>query len=347
MRVHLINEFVARGILVDLLIGSADSPYMGALHENVRVVNLGTSNAITSVPSLAWYLHRNRPDMVMTQRIRVNVAALRARRVLGSKTPIVSTINTNLTSQLESLKPEKKRKHLQMMRHYYPRNDGLIAVSCGVADDAAEVIGYPRERINTITNPVVTPALHEQAKQPVQHPWFEPGQPPVILGVGRLDPQKDFPTLLRAFARLRRERDCRLIILGEGRLRAELEGLAESLGIRADVDLPGFVTNPYAYMSRASLYTLSSAWEGSPNALTEALAVGVPVVATDCPNGPNEILEGGRYGLLVPVADDAALAQAMAQTLDNPLPRAVLQRAAARYTVENSATQYLACLGLA
>jgi glycosyltransferase involved in cell wall biosynthesis len=163
----------------------------------------------------------------------------------------------------------------------------------------------------------------------------------VILGAGRLQRQKDFPTLLRAFARLRQRRPCRLLILGEGSGRAELEQLIAALGIGADVDLPGFQPAPYPFMRAASLFVLSSAWEGSPNVLTEAMALGTPVVATDCPSGPAEILAGGRFGALVPVGDDVALADAMARTLERPLPATVLHGAVAEYNQASSARRYL------
>jgi glycosyltransferase involved in cell wall biosynthesis len=347
MRVHLLNEFARRGLAVDLLAARTDSPYMALLAKTVRVIDIGTSHDIFGVPRLAWYLRRQRPDAVLAERIRVNVAALRSRHLARLSTPVFATLNTHLSHQLGSLKPEKKIKHLQLMRRYYPLNDGLIAISQGVAADAAALLDYPRERIQTIANPVVTARLYEQARAPLAHPWLQPGQPPVVLAVGRLEPQKDFVTLIRAFALFHKERDSRLLILGEGKLGPGLKALAGDLGLQGVLDLPGFVDNPYAYMARASLFVSSSAWEGSGNALTEALAVGVPVVATDCPSGPREILQDGRYGPLVPVGDAPALAQAMRQTLDHPPAAAWLRGAAARFTVEASAERYLTCMGLA
>ena len=171
-----------------------------------------------------------------------------------------------------------------------------------------------------LNNPVVTPDLLEQAAAPLDHPWFGPDQPPVILGVGRLHPQKDYPTLLRAFAKLRAQRQARLVIIGEGGERPALESLAAELGVDGDVDLPGFTRNPYRFMGRAAIVALSSRWEGSPNILVEAMACGTPVVATDCPSGPAETLENGRYGRLVPMGDPAALADALGRTLDAPPP---------------------------
>jgi len=256
------------------------------------------------------------------------------------------TVNTNMSREFETLRPDRRKSHLAQVQRYFPRNDGIIAVSHGVAEDTAKLINWPVERIHVAPNPVVTPELRKLAGAPLDHPWFAPGEPPVILGVGRLYPIKNFPILMRAFAKVRAQRPCRLVILGEGDLRGELENLAATLGIVADVQLPGFVSNPYTYMAHASLFVLSSMLEGSPNALTEALAVGTPVVAADCPSGPREILEGGKYGPLVPVGDVDALAAAMTATLANPPDQTLLQTAAERYTLEASASAYIRALGL-
>jgi glycosyltransferase involved in cell wall biosynthesis len=347
MRVHLINEIARRGHRVDLLIAEEDSPYMDRVDPQVRVVNVRTTNAVTGVPFVAAYLLLRRPRVMLSQRIRVNALALRARALARVDTRMFVTANTNMTRELEALRPEKRARHLALMRRYFPRNDGIIAVSRGVAADLAQLINVPAADIKVAPNPVVTPELDEMARAPLDHPWFAPGEPPVILGVGRLEPQKDFPTLLRAFAKLRAQRPCRLVILGEGKLRAELERLAGELGVASDVQLPGFMKNPYAYMAHAALFVLSSRWEGSPNSLTEALALGTPLVSTDCPDGPREILEDGRHGPLVPVGDVEALLGAMLQTLADPPAREYLRAAAQRYTLERSASAYIEALGLA
>jgi glycosyltransferase involved in cell wall biosynthesis len=205
-----------------------------------------------------------------------------------------------------------------LQRTFYPWASSVVAVSRGAADDLARTSGLPRDRVQVVYNPVITPTMIALAGQTPDHPWFAPGQPPVILGVGRLTRQKDFPTLLRAFAEVRRRRAARLIILGEGEDRSALEALARELGVAGDVALPGFRDNAMAYMARSALFVLSSAWEGLPTVLIEALAAGTRVVSTDCPSGPREILEDGRLGLLVPVGDPAALAEAMIDTLDQP-----------------------------
>jgi glycosyltransferase involved in cell wall biosynthesis len=198
----------------------------------------------------------------------------------------------------------------------------------------------PIQKVHVIYNPVVSPELYEKADAPLEHPWFRSNQPPVILGVGRHRPQKGFDTLLRAFARVRQETPARLVILGEGPERPNLERLASELGVAADVDMPGFDPNPFRYMRRAGVFVLSSRYEGLPNVLIQALACGCPVVSTDCPSGPSEILDGGRYGALVPVDDVEAMAGAIVRALLGqvaPAPSAWLEQ----FRVEVVAEQYL------
>ena len=203
-----------------------------------------------------------------------------------------------------------------LAKNLYPWADGIVAVSQGVGDDLAQFVDLDGKHIHVIYNPVVRPELHELARQPLDHPWFRPGEPPVVLGVGRLNPQKDFGTLIRAFAKVVQTREARLLILGEGAQRDELEALVKELHLVQQVSLPGFATEVYAYMSRASLFVLSSKWEGLPGVLIEAMCCGTPVVSTDCPSGPREILKNGMYGDLVPMGSVDALADAIATNLD-------------------------------
>jgi glycosyltransferase involved in cell wall biosynthesis len=195
--------------------------------------------------------------------------------------------------------------------------------------------------MRTVYNPVVTPELLAQAEAIAPHPWLQDGGPPVVLGVGRLVDQKGFATLLEAVARLRRERPLRLLVLGEGRRRGALERQARRLGLGADFALPGFAPNPFAYMARAGVFVLSSVYEGLPGVLIQALACGCPVVSTDCPDGPREILAGGEYGPLVPVGDAAALAAAIGRVLDAPPDRERLRRRGQAFGVEPAVLAYL------
>lgn len=195
--------------------------------------------------------------------------------------------------------------------------------------------------MRVIHNPVVTPKLFEQAKEPIDREWFKDGAPPVILGVGRLSLQKDFPTLIRAFTIVRKQLPARLMILGEGEERPQIEAMIKELGLASEVALPGFVSNPYAFMSRAAVFVLSSVYEGLPTVLIEAMAVGTPVVSTDCPSGPREILGFGKYGMLVPVRDFEALANAIVTTLSDQTDVEGLRQQAQKFSLENTVNGYL------
>jgi len=225
----------------------------------------------------------------------------------------------------------------------YSKACKVVSVSKGVGCDLISNFGLQANKVRTIYNPIINSELYDLGQKSISHPWFEPQQPPVILAVGRLSFEKDYPTLIRAFQRVRQQRSVRLLILGEGGERSKLEGLVRALGLGEDVELPGFVPNPYAFMRKASCFVLPSLFEGFGNVLVEALAMGCPVVSTDCPTGPTEILEGGKWGTLVPVGDYEAMAAAILGKLEinrkdtPPLLNSYLQR----FELEEVMLQYL------
>lgn len=288
------------------------------------------SKTLPWLPALAEYLVNYRPSVLFSATPYLNLEAVLARRLAKVPTQIVVSEHSHFAVSLPKLM-RRARVLAPAMRRAYLQADGIIAVSRGVAEGLVHSLGIPKERIAVIYNPVVGEDLFKRMREPVDHPWFCGQAIPVVVAVGRLARQKDYPTLLRAFAMLRRQRVVRLAILGSGndRVRGRLESLAENLGVAADVAFLGFIPNPWPYIARANLLVLSSLWEGLPTVLIEALACGTPVVSTDCPSGPAEILEGGRYGRLVPVGDAEALAAAMAETLDHsPEPERLRERAA-------------------
>ncbi len=349
----LAKGFARRSCRVDLVLVHPAGPLLSQLPPSLRPVALcpwwshlpGAKKAkrkwmvAASTFPLASYLRREKPHILLSTANHVNRAALWAWLFAGKPTGLVLRISNHL-----SRPAIHHRFRLWQARHLYPYAQALIAVSQSVAEDVAWTLDLPRSHITTIYNPVVTPELQKKALAPLEHPWFTPSSPPVILGVGRLVAQKDFATLIRAFARLRSQRPARLMILGEGKKRAKLQSLAQELGVAQDVSLPGFVANPFPYMVRASVFVLSSAWEGLPGALIEAMACGCPVVSTDAPGGAAEILEGGTYGPLVPVGDDQALAEAMLRVLESPTDRKRLQARASLFSVEGAVEQYLQVL---
>jgi glycosyltransferase involved in cell wall biosynthesis len=297
---------------------------------------------LADVAALARYLATVQPATLIAAHTPCNLAAVWARRLAAAPTRLVLTEHVPL-SQLTT--KSKWRAVRRAVQHGYPRADAIVAVSDGVADDLARNAKLLRRRIGTIYNPVVPPDLPARAAAPAPHPWLaQAGGPPVVVAAGRLEGQKNFPLLLDAFARLRQRRPARLLILGDGDKRAQLKAQAQALRIPDDVALPGFVANPYAAFARAALFVLSSDYEGLPTVLIEALACGCPVVSTDCPSGPAEILDGGRFGELVPVRDAPALAAAMARTLDHPLLAETLRTRGGEFSLERSVAQYLALL---
>jgi glycosyltransferase involved in cell wall biosynthesis len=347
MVLNLVHAFAAvPELAVDLVLIRDESRHLRSLPANVRVVRLGVRHSALAVPAIARYLRRERPAALLAAKDRAGRAALLARGLSGVGTRVVVRLGTTLSEAIRDRSAPRRWLRYLPIRALYRHADAIVAVSAGVAADVLATARVPAELVRVVLNPVITPDLLRQAAAPVDHPWLADPAVPVVLGMGRLTRQKDFPTLLRAFAQARRRRPLRLIVLGEGRDRAQLAQLADREGIAADVDLAGFQANPYAWLARSRLFVLSSAWEGSPNALTEAMALGVPVVSTDCRSGPRELLEGGRFGPLVPVGDADALAAAMLDTLDHPLPPETLRAAVREYEAQTSARHYLRVLGL-
>jgi glycosyltransferase involved in cell wall biosynthesis len=338
--VNLVDGITERGHPVDLVLAEADGVFLDQLSPRVRMVDLAAGRLVRSVGPLTRYLRRERPRVLVSSMSHANLVALWAAKLARRDTPVVVTEHNTL-SQAAGEDGELARgiwPHL--LRIFYPWAASIVAVSEGAADDLARTSGLPRNRVQVVYNPVITPAILAMAEKDPGHPWFAPGQPPVVLGVGRLTRQKDFPTLLRAFAAMRQRRPARLIILGEGEDRQTLEELRSELGLTEDVALPGFQENAMAYMAHSALFVLSSAWEGLPTVLIEAMAAGTQVVSTDCPSGPREILQGGRLGKLVPVGDAHALAEAMIEALERP-GAAVPADALAPFTMNAAVDEYL------
>ncbi len=332
----------------ELVMVDAWGPFLEQVPEDVKQTNLALGHNVSSaIVPLVQYLRRRKPDVLISHLAHANVAAVVAAACAHTGTRVVLVEHNDNSSVDQKRTRSAASKALQGFKSLaYRRADKIVGVSEGVTGYVGRTFNVPAQKLATIYNPVVSEALLERSRRPLAHPWFAAGQPPVLLASGRLREQKDFSTLLRAFAQVRQARACRLIILGEGALRAELEAEVAALGLQADVSLPGFVENPYAYMRAASLFVLSSRWEGLPTVLVEAMACGCPVVATDCPSGPAEILEGGRLGPLVEVANPAALAQAILETLQTPVPREQLAIRAAHFSFENAIATYTQLLSV-
>lgn len=357
LMLNLAEEFAAAGHQIDLLAPRGSAPAEGLL-ANLRLVTLAPRlSALPGIcrhkrwfvplalPALVRYLRRERPAALLTGGEWPNVVALAARRLAGGQARVVVSEHIHVGASTAGATERKRRRLLpRLMARLYPGADAIVAVSEGVRQDLLARFPLPPAQVHTVYNPVITPALLAAREVPLDDPWFGPDAPPVLLNVAQLRVQKDQATLLRAFAQVRKQRPARLLILGEGNQRGPLEALAQELGVADDVRLAGFVPNPLAYMRRAKLFVLSSAWEGLPTVLIEALACGSPIVSTDCPSGPAEILDHGRYGRLVPVGDAHVLAAAIVSVLDAPVDCAELEQRGMVFSASAVAEPYVQLL---
>jgi len=361
--VTLANGFAALGHEVDLVVVNGHNGLEGELASSVRIVTLdgfgrlhvrvrrlsdqrGLQTAL-AIPALARYLREVRPDALLSAASHVNLVAVAAMRLARVPVALILRASNHPSGNLVHHPPLQRLVRAWMKwlaRRFYPRADAVITVSEGVAREIIRLSAIPPEKVRVVRNPVVTARLRQRMVEPLDHPWFAPGAPPVILGAGRFKLQKDFFTLLDAFGRLRRTRAARLVILGDGPGRSAIEAEIRRAGLADDVFLPGYVANPLPWMRRARLFVLSSLWEGLPGVVVEALACGLPVVSTDCPSGPAEILDGGRFGRLVTVGDAAAMAEAMAASLAESPDRAMLRARAESFALAPAIAAYVEVL---
>ena len=337
--VELSAEFARQGLAVTLAVVDADGPLRSRVDPSVEVAELGAESVLTACVALARLIRTLRPTGMLSALSHANVAATIARKLSGSTCRLVCSEHANLSQTLATYGGWKLHVTKFALRLALRDCDAIVTVSQGVADDLQRTLGLPSNRIQTIYNPVVSGRLLAASRELVEHPWLASREIPCVVAVGRLTPQKDFSTLLRAIGLLRTARPVRLLILGKGEMRDALAHQAVATGIADAVDFLGYVENPYPYMAAASVFVLSSSFEGLGNVLIEALACGAPVVSTDCPSGPAEILQGGQWGRLIPVGDAAAMAVAIADTLERPR-RADGRIRAGDFTVEHAASKY-------
>jgi len=342
--VNLAGSFAEKDLRVDLVLVRAEGPYLSEVSEGVRVVDLRASRTMLALAPLVRYLRREKPVALLSTLNDANIIALCCRRLAGVRTRLVVRQANMVSIAALNARTVRERVMPHLMNRCYRWADAVIAVSKGVAEDLVATLGLPVEKIRVIYNPAVATVMSAKAEQSLEKHWYSPGQPPVVLGVGRLVQQKDFCTLIRAFARVRKERRARLMILGEGQERPRLEALVRELGLEEDVALPGFVENPHQHMMRAGVFVLSSRWEGFGNVLLEAMAMGTSVVSTNCPSGPAEILEDGKWGKLVPVGSSESLAAAICSTLDDPPDPEGLLRRTMDFSLERIVDRYLEVL---
>ncbi len=343
--INLAEEMLSRGVRVDIFMSKRAGAYLPKVPAEARIIEGGGGSVRASIPHLIRYLKRERPHLLVSARPYINLAAILATRLARVGTRVVATEHTSTLAE-DRFHGGLRRRAIQMAcRFLYPASDQVVAVSHAVAHDVAQVVGLAPDQIRVIYNPVVTPHILELSREDIRDTWLDSSSSPIVLGIGRLTLAKDFSTLIRAFARLREGLDARLVIVGEGEQRESLEALVDDLSLRSYVQLPGYVENPFAYLARSRVFVLSSHWEGLPTALIEALAVGTPVVSTDCPGGSREILADGEFGEIVPLGDVDALAYAIRAAIEDPPPPGGLMERASRFSAARATDEYLSLMG--
>lgn len=344
---RLSNYFAGQGCRVTILTASLPPEHLlfDGLDAEIIHVAVKSRSKIGLAFTLLRHVISSRPKAILsfdTRANRIN-SWLAVTPFIGVE--IWTSLRNSITAGIDPAVAKLSSRVVSVYRKIHRNSTGVIAISQGLKDEFLQLTGVTEPgKVHVIHNAVVVAGFYELAAQPVYHPWFDNRTIPLIISVGRLSSQKDYPTLIRAFKIVRNTRDCRLLILGEGEERPVIEALISGLDLQDDVELPGFVANPLAFVSKANLFALSSVYEGFGNVIAEALALGVPVVATDCPHGPAEILDSDRYGKLVCVGDVEGLAAAMLEQLSTPVDMGELKKAGARFGVDN-ARKYLELMG--
>jgi len=336
---NLLEALPGPDLRVTLLLNRREGPLLATLPPGAAVVSLEARRTLLAVPRLAAFLRRERPDVLISYLEFNNIAAIWANRMAGRPTKIVASHHVTMSSFNGNAQSFKRRLVPLLYQLSLPVADHVVAVSRGVAQGMPQSLGR-RSRLSVIENPIVRARYREMAAASLGHPWFAQDQPPIVLGVGRLVPQKNFSLLLEAFSLVAARRPARLVLLGEGPLREQLLMQIERLGLGQCATILPVDPNPWPYMKGARAVVLSSLYEGFGNVLVEAMAVGTPVVSVDCPDGPAEILGNGRWGRLVPLGDAPALAAAIAETLDNPGDAEGRRARAMAFSAQSIAARY-------
>lgn len=342
---RLAREFAARGFAVEIAVLRKAGRLADQVPEGVEAIEIG-GNRLSCIWRLARLLRRRRPDIVFSFMTLMNVVSVFA-RLLSLTRPVLVVSEHNSYRRSAQIRGGLTRIYYRLVPLAYRFCHRVICVSEGVRTELRDATALPDRGLVTVYNPVISDEVLAGAAEPADHDWLTQKEKPVVLAVGRLEPQKNYPLLLRAFALVRPQIDCRLLIVGEGTQRAVLEAMVGELGLADSAALVGFRKNPLAFMARADVFVLSSDWEGLSNVLIEALACGTPAVSTDAPFGPREVLQGGALGRLVPVGDAEALADALVDALRDPGAAEPRRHWAANFTVAACADRYLEIAGIA
>ena len=338
----LAEGFLNCGVSVDFVVANDTGPLRDQLHPGIRLINLHRTRMLSCFKPLKEYLKEESPDVLITAMAHTSLVTLITKKIFGLSTPVIltehSTMSLNATQSPNII---RERLVPVLARWLYPSAEKVVAVSQGVATDLEKILRLPPEKIQVIYNPINLEEITRKSKEDTGHPYFSTNGIPVIVSAGRLNHAKDFPTLIKAFASLREQMEARLIILGEGTERDNLVKLVSDMGLQSSISMPGFQPNPYSYFKNASVFALSSIYEGFSMVIIEALACGTAVVSTNCPSGPSEILNNDCYGMLVPPGSPLELAEALILQLQRTPDVEALKKRAQDFSVEKSIENYL------
>ncbi|MGA3023276.1 MAG: glycosyltransferase [Bryobacteraceae bacterium] len=329
------------GYTVDVVLMKAEGVYVAELPGSVRIIDLGSVRASRSLAGVVRYLQRNKPAVLISAVVHANLTALAAQALAGVPTRTILTVHS-LSSLLTEYRRGLKSSLLwRLERGMYRFASRIVAVSDAVRDDLEQNCGVRAGLITVIHNPINITAIRELAEEPIKDSWFGETQTPLVVAMGRLAPEKAFDRLILAFAVVRRRRDVRLAIAGEGPLRSRLDALVDELGLRESVHFTGFVANPYPVLAGAAVSVMASRSEGFGNVVVESLALGVPVIASEGSGGPVEILENGRFGTIVPREGVSSLAAAIERHLDTRSDASDLMKKADQFSTAVAVERYM------
>ena len=340
--INLANELTIQGYFVDMVAVTNKGPLVKTIETGVSIKNLNSTRVLFAIKKLIGYFKSEQPNVFISGQTHLNAVSVIAHKIAGSNSKLIVVEHNHMSSVSKRGKSWVDKLRPFWAKMFYRFASQVVTVSEDVANDLSVLTGIDRGKIKVVYNPVLESRIFEQQHSPVSHPWFLDSAIPIALGVGRLSAQKDFSSLIRAIAKVNETRPVRLVILGEGEEREKLDALVLELALDQLVSIPGYVENPFAYMQKADLFVLSSAWEGLPSVLIEAMACGTSVLSTDCPAGPREILEDGKYGNLVPVGDVDALAAGILMSLANPREPSELIMRARNFLSSEATNDYIA-----